>query len=252
MNLKNSTILITGGSSGIGLELVKQIGEFNQKIIITGRNSKSLAEVKKMYPFVETFVSDVSNTSQIESLAKEIVSKHPDLNVIVNNAGIMRNLNMKSNKLSIDNITDELDTNLVGAIKMIHTFLPHLLSKSDAGIVNITSSLAFVPYSAAPVYSASKAGLHAFTKALRLQLLNTNISVIEVAPPSTETPLQNEFRSIIDAKMNMSVEKMVSQTLKGIMAGKTEIKPGMSKIIKLMSRIAPHFIINYLHKSTLK
>jgi uncharacterized oxidoreductase len=255
MNLKNSTILITGGTSGIGLEFLKQLSERGAaKLIITGRDSSKLDMIKKQYPSVYTVQSDVSNVSQIEGLYHEVIQKFPALNIIINNAGIMRNLDLQDNNLSLVDITQEVDTNLSGTIRIVQQFLPHLKRQSSAAIVNVSSGLAFVPFPLSPIYSAAKAGVHAYTQVLRLQLKKTKVKVFEVAPPSTETPLQDAFSDVDlggSASM-MKVDKMVSESIQGIRKDKFEILPGMSKMMKLMGRFAPRFSLSLIDKTIAK
>jgi uncharacterized oxidoreductase len=231
MKLQSSTILITGGTSGIGLEFVKQLNlKGVANIIITGRDSARLEVIKKQYPKIYTVQSDVSNAKQIEQLFEEVTHKFPGLNIIINNAGIMRNLDLQDTSINLDSITQEIDTNLSGTIRMVHQFLPHLKKQPAAAIVNISSGLAFVPFPVSPVYSAAKAGVHAYTQVLRLQLKATKVKVFEVAPPSTETPLQNAF-SDIDLEKSapmMKVDKMVAEAIRGILKDRTEILPGMT------------------------
>lgn len=253
MELKNSTILITGGSSGIGLELVGQlIGQEAKTIIITGRDNSRLEQVKKQFPQVHTFQSDVSDTDAIAQLFRDVTRQFPELNIIINNAGIMRNLDLLATDLSIYEITSEIDISLSGSIKMVQTFLPHLLKRPSAAIVNVSSGLAFIPFPVSPIYSAAKAGLRAYTRILRLQLKKTSIKVFELAPPATETPLSDPFEGLVDASQNMKVEKMVKAAIKGILKDTYEIKPGASKILKLFSRVAPEIMLNFLDKTLQK
>jgi len=252
MELKNSTVLITGGTSGIGLEFVKQLAKQNANIIITGRDAIKLEQAKKQFPQIHTFQSDVSNTKDIEQLYQQVTKQFPQLNIIINNAGIMRNMDLQDTRMSLDDITREIDTNLSGTIRMIHQFLPHLKTKKEAAIVNVSSGLAFVPFSISPVYSATKSGVHAYTQALRLQLKNTKIKVFELAPPGTETPLMDEFSGIVDSNQNMPVDKMVNIAIKGILNNKLEIRPGLSNVLKIMSRVAPNFIVKMLDKTVEK
>jgi uncharacterized oxidoreductase len=252
MKLKNSTVLITGGSSGIGLEFVKQlIAQGATGILITGRDIARLEQVKRQYPQVHLFQSDASNPKDIEQLYQTVTTQFPEMNIIINNAGIMRNLNLLDTGLE-QNITAEIDINLSGAIRMVQQFLPHLLTKSSAAIVNVSSGLAFVPFPASPVYSASKAGLHAYTRVLRLQLKATGIKVFELAPPSTETPLQGAFTGLVDSGQNMATDKMVGLTIKGLLNDNLEIKPGLSKVLKIMSRLMPEFFLNFLDSTLQK
>jgi uncharacterized oxidoreductase len=250
MQLRNGTVLITGGTSGIGLEFVKQLGQQNMaNIIVTGRNIAKLELSKKQFPQIHTFLSDVSNPKDIETLYQKVIQQFPKINIIINNAGIMRNMDLQDNSMGLEDITREIETNLSGTIRMVHQFLPQLKTQETAAIINISSGLAFVPFPASPVYSASKAGVHAYTQALRLQLKNTKIKVFELAPPGTETPLLDAFTGIMDSSQNMKVDKMVSIAIKGILKNKMEIKPGLSKVLKFMGRLAPNFILNIMDKS---
>lgn len=250
MELKNSTILITGGTSGIGLEFVKQLIPLGvSKIIVTGRNIAKLDQVKKQFPETETVQSDVSDPKDIVQLYNQVVQQYPELNVIINNAGIMRNLDLQDTSMDLTNITREIDTNLSGTVRMVHQFLPHLKTKGKSAIINISSGLAFVPFPAAPVYSATKFGIHAYTQVLRLQLKDTSVKVFELAPPGTDTPLLDDFSGIMDSNQNMKVDKMVRIAIRGILKDKNEIKPGVSKVLKFMGRLAPDLFLNLLNKS---
>lgn len=252
MELKNSTILITGGTSGIGLEFVKQLTEQGANIIVTGRNLDTLNETKKKFPKIHIFQSDVSKPQDIEQLYKDVTQQLPGLNIIVNNAGIMRNLNLQDTTRSLENLTNEIQTNLSGTMWMTHQFLPHLTKQKSSAIVNISSGLAFLPFPLSPIYSAAKSGIHAYTQVLRLQLKNTNIKVFELAPPATDTALMNSFSEDLDknsAGPIMKVEKMVQIAIDGLLKDKFEIKPGMSKALSLMARIAPNFFLKYMDKT---
>lgn len=253
MELKGSTILITGGTSGIGLEFVKQLTKKEVKnIIITGRDPEKLDKAKKQFPNIYTFQSDVSKPKEIEKLYIEVTQQFPELNIIINNAGIMRNLDLQDTSMDLENITREIAINLSGPIRMVHQFLPHLKTKKSAAIVNVSSGLAFVPFPISPIYSATKAGIHSYTQVLRLQLKNSNIKVFELAPPSTETPLGDAFEGLIDPKQNMKVDKMVQIAIEGLLKNNFEIKPGLARVLKFMSRVAPNFILNVMDKSIKK
>ncbi|WP_291148002.1 SDR family oxidoreductase [Flavobacterium sp. UBA7680] len=250
MELKGSTILITGGTSGIGLEFVRQLTKKEVKnIIITGRDLDKLDKAKKQFPNIYTFQSDVSKPTEIEKLYTDVIQQFPELNIIINNAGIMRNLDLNDSSMDLENITREIGINLSGPIRMNHQFLPHLKTKKSAAIINVSSGLAFVPFPISPVYSATKAGIHSYTQVLRLQLKKTNIKVFELAPPATETPLGDAFEGFVDRKQNMKVDKMVEIAIDGILKNKVEIKPGLAKILKFMSRLAPNFILNVMDKT---
>ena len=249
MNLSNQTILITGGTSGIGLELAKQLTKMKNKIIITGRDQKKLDQAKKLLPQIETFQSDVSDPNSIRQLFEKVTKQFPDLNILINNAGIMRTINLHDKDGSLEDLTREIEINLNGPIRMAKQFLPHLKTKANAAIVNVSSGLAFVPLPMSPVYCATKAGLHSFSQSLRVQLKNTNVKVIELAPPATQTELLGDFNAEdMKGVSIMKVEDMVAFAIKGMKNGHLEIRPGQSNQLKVMSRLAPEFILKQMSK----
>ncbi len=245
MELRNSTILITGGTSGIGLELVKQLTEQGAIIIVTGRSLEALNETKKKFPQVHIFQSDVSNPKDIEQLYNEVTSRFPALNIIINNAGLMRLIDLQDNKLGLENIVAEINTNLSGTVQMVHRFLPHLITRKSAAVVNVSSGIAFMSYSSAPIYSATKAGVHAYTQALRFQLEDTNVKVFEIIPPGVNTNLQNDWVITPNPAMMMDVDKMVKVIIKGLLKDKPEIKPAIINVIKLASRLVPNLLLKF-------
>ncbi|RZJ86112.1 MAG: SDR family NAD(P)-dependent oxidoreductase, partial [Chryseobacterium sp.] len=248
----DSTVLITGGTSGIGLEFVKQLSEKGANMIVTGRNIEALNATKNKFPKIQTFQSDVSNPKDIENLYTQVTNQYPDLNIIINNAGIMRNLDLQDTSLDLENVTSEIAINLSGTIQMNHQFIPHLKTKSSSAIVNLSSGLAFLPFPLSPVYSAAKSGIHAYSQVLRLQLKNTNVKIFELAPPATKTTLMSAFSNDLDddsAGPVMNVEKMVGIAIDGLLSDTYEIKPGMSKALYIMGRIAPRFFLNYMDKT---
>lgn len=238
MKLTGKTILITGGTSGIGFELAKQLTSQRNTVLITGRDLQRLAATKSKLP-VHTYLCDVGNPSDIEKLQRTVAADFPYLDVLINNAGIMRNLDLNQQHKLTD-VTRELAVDLNGPIQMVQAFLPQLKARPDALILNVSSGLAFVPFPLSPVYSAAKAGVHAYTRALRAQLKQSNIRVVELAPPGTETPLfRAEFEKEMKGQKAMNVEALVKQAISGIESGKTEIRPGLSNVLYILSRIAP-------------
>lgn len=249
MQLSNNTILITGGSSGIGLELVKQLSTLNNTIIITGRNLKKLEAAKAQYPKIHFFQSDVSDPQAINSLFDKVTKAFPDLNILINNAGVMKTVNLHDASDDLVGLTQEIDINLHGPIRMTKKFLPHLKTKSSAAIMNVTSGLAFTPLPTSPVYCCTKAGLRSFTQSLRVQLKNTNIKVFELAPPATQTELLGEFDpEDMKGISIMALDKMVDAAISGMKSDSYEIRPGQSNQLKIMSRVAPQFILNQMSK----
>ncbi|MDQ2718771.1 MAG: SDR family NAD(P)-dependent oxidoreductase [Bacteroidota bacterium] len=246
MELKNNTILITGGTSGIGLEFASQLLNLGNTIIITGRNQAKLDETKKRFPKVHTFQSDVSDLQAIAQLYEQVVKQFPDLNFLINNAGEMRKINLLDKSTELENITREIEINLSGPIRMVQQFLPHLKTKKTAVILNVTSGLALVPFPVSPIYGATKSGLRSYTKSLRAQLKKTNIKVFELVAPAANTPLNDKFIGAIDSKSWMEADKLVAIAIKGIQNDKLEIYPGLANVIKIMSRLAPGLIFNQM------
>ena len=249
MNLSNNTILITGGASGIGFELVKQLSALNNRIIITGRDQAKLDKAKKQFPQIVTIQSDVSDAKEIESLFDQVTKDFPDLNILINNAGIMRTINLHDSSNDLVDLTKEIDINLYGPIRMVKKFLPHLKKKQAAAIMNVSSGLAFVPLPMSPIYCATTAAIHSFTLSLRVQLKNSKIKVFELAPPATATELLAGHNSDdMKGVTIMPVDKMVQTAIQGMQNDLFEIRPGQSNQLKFMSRVAPQFILNQLSK----
>jgi uncharacterized oxidoreductase len=249
MKLTGNTILITGGAGGIGFELAQQLSRLGNKILITGRDQAKLDRVQKLLPGTHTFQSDVTDPKAIKALFEQVTQKFPELNILINNAGIMRAINLHDKDGNLEDITREIETNLSGPIRMVKQFLPHLKKKPLAAIMNVSSGLAFVPLPMSPVYCATKAGIHSFTLSLRVQLKNTNVKVFELAPPATQTDLLGQFDAEdMKGVAVMKVDKMVAAAVKGLETDRLEIRPGQSNQLNLMSRIAPRFILNQMSK----
>ena len=248
MNIKNNTILITGGTSGLGFEFAKQLLELENIVIITGRNQAKLEQTKKLFPKVHIFQSDVSNIEAIKELYQKVTTQFPNFNMLINNAGEMRKINLHDTLIDLKNITKEIDINLSGPIRMIQQFLPHLKTQKNAAIMNVTSGLALVPFPIAPIYGATKSGLRSYTKSLRVQLKNTNIKVFELIAPGAKTPLNDKFEGDVDDKSLMDAGKLVAAAIKGLENNTFEIYPGAAKVIRIVSRLAPEFLLKQLSK----
>jgi uncharacterized oxidoreductase len=245
MKMSGNTILITGGSSGIGMELARQLASDNV-VIITGRDRLRLEAAGVELGNVHVVQSDANDPKAIAELCETLTRQFPALNVLVNNAGIMRKISLRDGAEDLTDVVREIETNLNGPIRMVAQFLPHLKQQSSPVIVNVSSGLAFVPFPLSPIYSAAKAGVHAFTQALRFQLKNTNVKVFELAPPGTETPL---FRGDFDEQdlasvSGMDVRKLATLAISGLKKDVLEIRPGLSNVLKILSRLAPGLALN--------
>jgi uncharacterized oxidoreductase len=248
MKLRQRTILITGGTSGIGLELARQLLARGNTVIVTGRDAQRVADAQRRLPGLHAIASDVAEATAIAALHAEVTTRFPALDVLVNNAGIMRNLDLTRSRTLAD-VTREIDVNLRGPLQMVQQFLPHLASRGDAAIVNVSSGLAFVPLAISPVYSAAKSALHAYTRALRVQLAGGPVRVFEIAPPPVETRLMRaEFEAELKGSKGMAVEGLARQAIEGIERNRHEIRPGIAAMLKAMSRIAPEFMFRQLNR----
>jgi uncharacterized oxidoreductase len=240
MHLKNNTILITGGTSGIGFELATRLLELDNQVIITGRDQARLNEAKAKLPTIHTIQSDVSNPQAIASLHAIIAERFPKLNMLINNAGIMRKINLHDSSRSLEDLNLEIEINLTGPMWMVQQFLPLLKSQESAAIVNVSSGLAFVPFPISPIYCATKAGVHSYTQSLREQLKLTPVKVFELAPPSVQTPLQHTFDAADTKGLPiMDVKKLAELAVRGLARDRLEIRPGASNFLKLISRLSP-------------
>ncbi|PBQ31006.1 short-chain dehydrogenase [Sphingobacteriaceae bacterium] len=248
MDLKNKTILITGGTSGFGLLFAEKLFKGGNTVIITGRDADKLALVKNQFPSIHTFQSDVSKVDDILHLFTHVTKQFPALSILINNAGEMRRINLHDPANDIHNITREIEINLSGPIRMIQHFLPFLKTKPEAAILNVTSGLALVPFPISPVYGATKSGLRSYTRSLRVQLKKTNIKVFELIAPAANTPLAAKFSKDVDSRTAMDPNKLVDLAIKGLHNDTYEIYPGMAKAMKLLSRLIPDQFLKLLSK----
>jgi uncharacterized oxidoreductase len=187
MKTTGNTILVSGGGSGIGLALAQRWHDAGNRVIITGRNAAKLEAAIAGRVNMSAVALDVTDANAIASFAKDIVAKHPGLNVLVNNAGIM-NTEDASAKRDLTEAEATVVTNILGPIRLTDALVDHLTAQGDSAIINVTSGLAFVPLPKAPTYSATKAAMHSYSVALRIQL-ESKVEVIELAPPAVRTDL---------------------------------------------------------------
>lgn len=193
MNVTGNTVLITGGTSGIGLSLAEEFLKQGNTVIITGRREGRLDAIKERLPTIITKVSDVTNASQRIELSRWIGESYPETNVLINNAGIQLTADFRKT-IDLGRVHVEMETNFIAPLHLASLFVPHLSRKQNAAIINITSGLAYVPVAHLPVYCASKAAMHSLTISLRYQLKQTGIKVFEIAPPEVDTELGHDRR----------------------------------------------------------
>jgi len=212
MQLTGDTILITGGGSGIGRGLAESLHKLGNKVVIAGRRQDALDETTRENPGIVSMNLNVNDPEAIRAFANRVTAEHPGLNVLVNNAGIMKTENLKTLPASLGDSEAVITTNLLGPIRLTAALLPHLQRQARAAIINVSSGLGFVPLPVTPTYSATKAALHSYTLSLRVQLADTPVEVIEIIPPAVATDL-TPGRSTADARM-MSLPDFIDQTMR--------------------------------------
>src|SRR5436305_12169980 len=188
MKLTGRTILITGGSAGIGLAFALKFLELDNEVVVTGRRQAVLDQVKAKHPKLQTIQSDVADPAQIAALAARVKANFPKLDVLMNNAGIMLYKNLKISEADLNGLMAEMNINVGGVIGMTSAFID-ILKANKGTVINVSSWLAFVPLPAAPIYSATKAAIHSYTQSLRFQLEETGVEVVELMPPVVKTDL---------------------------------------------------------------
>jgi uncharacterized oxidoreductase len=249
MQIKQNMILITGGSSGIGLALAEALIKAGNNVIICGRSERKLNEAHQNIPELNIYVCDVSERSQRESLFKEISSKFPEINILINNAGIQKETDFLSGAPNLYDGESEIDTNFTSVVQLSALFIPYFIkTNKECAIVNITSGLAFIPLKIVPVYCATKAALHSFSMTLRSQLVDTNIKVFEIIPPIVKTALHRGVQAKKQAERGISPERVANSTLKALKKDKYEKSVGQGGDLKVASRLAPHFFHRLLNK----
>ncbi|WP_294237270.1 SDR family oxidoreductase [uncultured Sphingomonas sp.] len=187
MKTSGNTILMTGGGSGIGEALAHRFHDRGDTVIIAGRRRDALEAAARGRDRIHVVTLDVEDGAAVDAFAAKVVADFPALNVLFNNAGIMRFEDL-TRRRDLSDAEATLTTNLLGPIRLTNALIEHLTAQPDAAIVNVTSGLAFVPLVATPTYSATKAAIHSYTVSLRTQLAG-KVEVIEVAPPGVQTDL---------------------------------------------------------------
>ena len=238
MILTGNTIFITGGGSGIGRALAEALHKRGNKVIISGRRKGHLAAVVTANPGIEAVALDIADPDNINAVAKKLIQQHPDLNVLVNNAGIMeadQAAGVIDDKLLVSTVT----TNLLGPIRLTSALMDQLKSRRGIILYN-TSVLAFVPMAMAAIYSASKAALHSYVLSQRFLLRDSGVRVLEIAPPWVRTELMNSQ----DAKQAMPLDEFIAETLDVLGTDADEILVEAAKPLRANPGSAEHALVN--------
>jgi len=247
MKTKGNTILITGGATGIGFALAETLVNAGNRVIICGRREGKLEEARDKLPQITIRVCDVSDGKNRKSLFNWVEDNFDDLNVLINNAGIQRVVDLKKGTPDPFAGENEIETNLVAPIYLSAYFIPLLIKKKEAAIINVSSGLGFVPIASMPVYCATKAAIHSFTQSLRHQLRDTSIKIFEIIPPMVDTELgkgatedgDQEFRGIppsevavaaLTAMANNEYEVVVGDAKRLVMGSRTDPEQAFQNI----------------------
>jgi uncharacterized oxidoreductase len=247
MKLSGRTILITGGSAGIGLAFALKFLDLGNQVIVTGRRQAVLDQVKAKYPKLHTIQSDVADQRQITALAARVKADFPRLDVLMNNAGILAYKNLRVPAPDLAGLMTEMNVNVGGVIGMTSAFID-ILTANRGTVINVSSGLAFVPLPAAPIYSATKAAIHSYTQSLRFQLEETGVEVIEIMPPAVKTDMTTELAE--GGASVITTDELVKQSFASLKSGAVEIHPGQTKQLALLRRLAPNFINRQLWKAS--
>lgn len=232
MELTGNTIVITGGTSGIGLGLAERFLALENKVIICGRRSDRLVELARKHPGLITKLCDVSDSKHRLDFIRWIKANHPDVNVLVNNAGIQYASSL-SQGLDMTRVDQEINTNILPVLHLTDLILPVLEGKKSPAILNVSSGLAFVPLAPLMVYCATKAFVHSLTLSMRLQLKSKGIEVIEIIPPSVDTELGKERRQDpASTHGGMPIEEFLNQVFVGLESQTQEIAVGMAENLR--------------------
>mgnify|MGYP001241433273 CR=1 FL=1 len=224
-------VLITGGATGIGFALGKKFHVAGNRVIVVGRSEQKLAAAAAALPGISTCAVDVSSGVDRERL----VARYPDVSILINNAGIQHIVPILES--TPHDIAYELDVNFLAPVLLCHAFLPHLLHREEAAIVNVTSGLALVPKQTAAMYCASKAALHSFSKTLRWQLEDTRVKVFEVLPPVVDTAM-----TAGRGRAKISPDRLAEEFWLGWLRDRFEMRIGLVRLFGFLHRLAPSLL----------
>ncbi|MEU7368599.1 SDR family NAD(P)-dependent oxidoreductase [Streptomyces hygroscopicus] len=210
MNISGNTIFIPGSTSGIGLALALALRAQGNTVIIGGRRAELLEKIAAEHPGIDTVRIDTADAASVAAAAEEVLHRHPDLNVLVTMAGIMRIEDWHRPETFLASAESVVTTNVLGPIRLIAAFIEHLRSRPDATIVTVSSGLAFAPLKVTPSYNASKAAIHMLSESIRLQLADTSVRVKELVPPSVRTEL---LPGQEDNELAMPLDEFVAEVI---------------------------------------
>jgi uncharacterized oxidoreductase len=227
MKLRGNTIFITGGGSGIGRSLAEAFHKQGNKVIISGRRKGHLAKTVEASPGIEAIELDVADPASIYRAAGELIAKHPTLNVLINNAGIMQ-IDDASGDIDDELITSTIATNLMGPIRLTGALIEHLKRQESAAVILVSSVLGFTPMALTAVYSSTKAALHSYAQSLRFRLRHSSVSVLEIIPPWVRTELLNSS----EEPRAMPLDEFLQGTMEALATDANEIMVPQAKFLR--------------------
>ncbi|GAA1015983.1 oxidoreductase [Acrocarpospora pleiomorpha] len=210
MKISGNTIFIPGATSGIGLALALALRAEGNTVIVGGRRTELLDRIAVEHPGIDTVRIDTADAASIDAAAKDVLARHPDLNILVTMAGIMRIEDWHQPESFLASAESVITTNVLGPIRLIAAFIQHLRAQPDATIVTVSSGLAFAPLKITPSYNASKAAIHMLSESIRLQLADTSVKVVELEPPSVRTSL---LPGQEDSEFAMPLDEFVAEVV---------------------------------------
>jgi len=244
MRLRGKTVLVTGGTSGIGLELVYQLLERSNEVVVLARSQHKMNLIKKHVGPLQTYQCDLSQRHQVETVMDDIIANHPNISVLINNAGVQFTPTFISEHFDYNSIGFEITTNLTAPLWLTSLLLAGtLLQQDEALIVNVSSGLVFAPKMESAVYCATKAALHSVSQSLRYQLEATSVDVVEAILPLVDTPM-----TYGRGTGKMAAHQVAMEIVEGIEAGRDEIYVGKARMLPLMMRLAPSIVRNILKR----
>jgi uncharacterized oxidoreductase len=241
MKLQGQTILVTGGSSGIGLELAKQLCAENT-VIICGRSQAKLDKARELVPAAHTFRCDLALPGERLDLFRFLKANHPSLDLLINNAAIVHKTDFATDDNMIEKTESEISVNLIAPIVLSKMFLS--VASRPAAIINITTGLVYAPRAVYPIYNATKAAMHSFTLALRHQLKDTKVGIVEVLMPVVDTP----WHQGSPPKIAIPPEKAVAEMIKKLRQGRVEIRVGADKMLYVIARLSPALAFRIINR----
>jgi len=249
MKIQGNTVLITGGATGIGFSLAQAFVEAGNHVVICGRREAKLREVKSKLPQVHTRICDLSKEDKRTLLYEWVSSNFDDVNILVNNAGIQRMIDLKKGINELSAGEDEIEVNLKAYVHLSALFIPLFLKKEEAAIINVSSGLCFVPIAIMPVYCATKAAIHSFTQSLRHQLSDTSIRVFEVIPPTVDTELDKGARAQRRQEdRGIPPVEVAKATLKALENDQYEVTIGMAENLRMGATTNPEQIFQNINR----